>query len=179
MSKRLLAIFLALALSLSIIIVFVTLTSVSKNGDDNTCSEANPRACYRELIDNIHFTIYRGEEVIHVQNLWDPGIPFRYTAFKGSENSKPQDLADPYVILFFFYDDLREPDNLDLIITINPVDHPATSGVDYVVVFLAEGAHEKKVCYGDRLIHHYRDDDPTSNYGIFASWKLDKKGPCL
>jgi len=93
----------------------------------------------------------------------------KVTIFYGGGNPYPHDLAYPNApIVFFFLEDIEDSEKADnwsdLIIRMNPVVEDGKSKM--CVVFFAEGASEKLVYYKNRLIYHYRDEDPTSNYGI-------------
>jgi len=90
--------------------------------------------------------------------------------FCGGSDPIPWDLAYPNAsITFFFLEDIEGPERADnysdLIIRMNPI-IDRDGKLKMVVVFFAEGAYEKLVYYNEELLHHYQDDDPTSNYGI-------------
>jgi hypothetical protein len=62
-------------------------------------------------------------------------------------------------------EDSTKADNYgDLIIRMNPIVENGTRKM--VLVFYAEGGYDKFVYYKDQLLHHYTDNDSTSNYGI-------------
>jgi len=93
----------------------------------------------------------------------------KVTVFYGGGNPYPHDLAYPNApIVFFFLEDIEDSEKADnwsdLIVRMNPVLEDGR--LKMCVVFFAEGASEKLVYHKDQLIHHYRDDDPESNYGI-------------
>jgi hypothetical protein len=89
----------------------------------------------------------------------------------GGDNPFPWDLAEANApIVFFFLEDIEEPEKADnysdLIIRMNPIIGKENGKRKMVVVFFAEGGYEKFVYYKTELLHHYDDEDPTSNYGI-------------
>jgi hypothetical protein len=89
--------------------------------------------------------------------------------FYGGTKPYPQDLAYPEApIAFFFLEDIEDSEKADnwsdLIIRMNQIVEGGKSKM--CVVFFGEGASQKLVYYKGQLIYHYRDDDPTSNYGI-------------
>lgn len=91
--------------------------------------------------------------------------------FPGGENPIPKDLAYPNAsIVFFFLEDIEDPEKTDnysdLIIRMNPIINEEDAKLKMCVVFFAEGGYEKLVYYQNQVLHHYRDEDPTSNYGI-------------
>jgi hypothetical protein len=91
--------------------------------------------------------------------------------FRGGSNPFSGDLAYPNAsIVFFFLEDIEDPDKADnysdLIIRMNPIIGKGDGKLKMVVVFFAEGGYEKFVYYNNELLHHYNDEDPTSNYGI-------------
>lgn len=93
----------------------------------------------------------------------------KVTVFYGGSNPYPHDLAYPNApIAFFFLEDIEYPEKADnwsdLVIRMNPIVEEGK--LKMCVVFFAEGASQKLVYYKNQLIHHYRDDEPTSNYGI-------------
>lgn len=92
--------------------------------------------------------------------------------FYGGDNPLPWDLAYPNdPIVFFFFEDIEDPaktDNYsDLIVRMNRIkDKTDDDKLKCVIVFFAEGGYNKTIYGDDELLHHYKDDDPTSNYGI-------------
>lgn len=90
--------------------------------------------------------------------------------FHGGNNPFQWDLAYPNAsIVYFFLEDIEDPgkaDNYsDLIVRMNPI-IDKDGKLKMVVVFFAEGGYGKLIYYSDLLLHQYKDDDPTSNYGI-------------
>lgn len=94
--------------------------------------------------------------------------------FYGGDNTLPQDLYrnDSQIepIVFFFLEDIEDPrraDNYsDLIVRMNHIIDPTDNRLKMVIVFFCEGGYDKLVYGDDILLHHYNDNDPTSNYGI-------------
>ena len=88
---------------------------------------------------------------------------------RGGSDPYPWDLAYPNAqIVFFFLEDVKFPklaDNYsDLIVRMNLIEDDGKRKM--VLVFFAEGGYDKFVYYKSDLLHHYRDEDETSNYGI-------------
>jgi hypothetical protein len=102
----------------------------------------------------------------------DPAHPYCEAAvFQGGAHPFPQDLAYPNAsIVFYFLEDLADPEKADnysdLIVRMNPIIDPASGEPQMGLVFFAEGGYAKWVYHHTELLHHYDDDDPTSNYGI-------------
>ena len=61
-------------------------------------------------------------------------------------------------------DPTKAHDYGDIIIGMNAIIENGTRKM--VVVFYAESGYDKLVYFKDKLISHYTDSDPSSNYGI-------------
>ena len=102
----------------------------------------------------------------------DPNQSYcKVIVFDGGKNPVHKDLAYPNASIIFFFlediEDLEKADNYsDLVIRMNPIIDEEDEKLKMVVVFFAEGGYEKLVYYQDQVLHHYRDEDPASNYGI-------------
>jgi len=91
--------------------------------------------------------------------------------FYGGNNPLPWDLAYPNdLIVFFFFEDVEDSEKADnysdLIVRMNRIIDKTDDKLKMVIVFFAEGGYDKKVYGDDILLHHYMDNDNTTNYGI-------------
>lgn len=124
-----------------------------------------------KIAEDMRVVIIESETENRIAYLDPNQVYCKVVVFHGGDNPNPWDLAYPNApIVFFFLEDIEDPDKADnysdFIVRMNPIIDEEDGKMKMVVVFFAEGGYEKLVYYQNQLLHHYRDEDPTSNYGI-------------